>query len=271
MLPAGLVRPRVVVVAGKNDEPLSRFYQPIHCNDLVLREYEGLGHLHGGVCWTAGHVLALTLHRHYHHVVNKSTVVELGSGCGAAGLTCAKLGAFRVVLTDKHREILQGLRASALANELRTVKCAYLSWSGDLPREVADEAVDLVVAADALYSLPGTGAFLAACLAIAKKSPKVKILVCIEERWSTLECVDVIKLQDWTVKEVFTVHAEDLRRANESLKRSQHHVLDLRKSGDAKFRLYELTAPPQLVKRALDAEKKAATGLRTDSFINKRQ
>jgi len=197
--------------------------------------------------------------------------VELGAGCGAAGLTCAKLGAFRVVLTDKHREILQGLRASALANELRAVKCAYLSWSGDLPREVADETVDLVVAADALYSLPGTGSFLAACLAIAKKSPKVKILVCVEERWSTLECVDVIKLQDWTVKEVFTVHAEDLRRANESLKRSQHHVVDLRKSGDAKFRLYELTAPPQLVKRAMDAEKKAATGLRTDSFINKRQ
>ena len=78
VLPAGLVRPRVVV-AEKNDEPLSRFYQPIHCNDLVLREYEGLGHLHGGVCWTAGHVLALTLHRHYHHVVHKSTVVELGA------------------------------------------------------------------------------------------------------------------------------------------------------------------------------------------------
>ena len=47
VLPAGLVRPRVDV-AKEKDQPLSRFYQPIHCNDLVLREYEGLGHLRRG-------------------------------------------------------------------------------------------------------------------------------------------------------------------------------------------------------------------------------
>ena len=74
------------------------------------------------------------------------TVVELGAGCGLPGLLTAKLGASRVLLTDKDPVVLEALRLSVAANGLGDVcSVAPLAYGVDAP------GADLVLAADALY------------------------------------------------------------------------------------------------------------------------
>ena len=68
------------------DVELGWSYNVIPCGDLELREYDGLATKHGGSCWVASHVLALSLSRHYHKLLDRAVVVDLSSGCGAAGL-----------------------------------------------------------------------------------------------------------------------------------------------------------------------------------------
>jgi predicted nicotinamide N-methyase len=72
--------------------------------------------------------------------------VELGAGCGLPGLLTAKLGASRVLLTDKDPVVLEALRLSVAANGLGDVcSVAPLAYGVDAP------GADLVLAADALY------------------------------------------------------------------------------------------------------------------------
>ena len=132
-----------------------------------------------------------------------------------------------------------------------------MSHSGALPREIRDDArpVDVVLAADAIYTLGATAAFLRKLQAIAEKSKNFVALLCVEERPSTPEMVDGIKLRGWGVKEVYKTSSDDVRRAHDSLRTSRCHVTDLRgANAHGAYRLYELS-PPALVQDHGDGAK----------------
>eukprot|EP00930_Biecheleria_cincta_P055391 TRINITY_DN41713_c0_g1_i1.p1 TRINITY_DN41713_c0_g1~~TRINITY_DN41713_c0_g1_i1.p1 ORF type:complete len:649 (+),score=93.12 TRINITY_DN41713_c0_g1_i1:71-2017(+) len=94
-------------------------------------------------------------------IVRGRTVVELGCGCGLAGIVAALCGA-SVVLTDRDEECVELARESAEANATEIaaagghVECAVLDW--EWPEVTQDEVprifgnTDVVIASDPLYS-----------------------------------------------------------------------------------------------------------------------
>ena len=75
-----------------------------------------------GSMWHAGHALALYLIEHP-SIVQGKHVLELGSGCGLVGLTCAVLGAKSVVLTDLATQQMHLQRNIELTRGLWSQKC----------------------------------------------------------------------------------------------------------------------------------------------------
>jgi len=101
-------------------------------------------------------------------VVRGRTTVELGCGCGLAGVVAALLGA-SVVLTDRDPECVELAAATAAANATAIaaaggkVEFACLDWEWpllamrDTPRVFG--ATDIIIASDPLYTEDGTKAF----------------------------------------------------------------------------------------------------------------
>lgn len=74
------------------------------------------------LCWGAGQALARHLLDHPDAVAGR-TVIDLGSGCGVAGIAAALAGAARVVLCDRDPLALAAGRLNARWNGVR-VECA---------------------------------------------------------------------------------------------------------------------------------------------------
>ena len=239
--------------------------------DLVTREYTHCVHLHGGACWAAGQAAALTLDRSFASAVAGKTVVELGSGCGPAGLMCAKLGARRVFLTDRHKCLLPGLRETAAANGLAdgVVETCYLSFSGALPPEIDgdDGDVDVVVAVDQAYTTAAASALVDALTNLARKTPTLKVLLFVEVRPSTPACLAVIEAREWMMRHTADAHGDDLAAA--ALALSEAGALGALAPPPASLAVYELT-PPHTLFVAHDNDKHARP-LRADSFINSKK
>lgn len=139
-----------------------------------------------GQVWGAGAALG-------HSLIGKTLparpeVVEIGSGTGVAGLAAAIAGAARVVLTDmptcvgrlqqaieRNKEVLSGSEVLA----------APLEWGdAEAALAVAPEGVDLVIAADVLYSgEPAVHEALRASMVALGKARDASILHAYEERW----------------------------------------------------------------------------------------
>ena len=75
-----------------------------------------------GSIWHAGHALALYLIEHP-SIVQGKHVLELGSGCGLVGLTCAVLGAKTVILTDLATQQMHLQRNIELTRDLWSQQC----------------------------------------------------------------------------------------------------------------------------------------------------
>lgn len=75
-----------------------------------------------------------------------TTLLELGAGLGAPGLTAAASG-FKVTLTDYEQLILDFERVNAAASRLANVRCTLLDWLN--PPET--ERYDIVVGAEILF------------------------------------------------------------------------------------------------------------------------
>ena len=76
----------------------------------------------------------------------ETTLLELGAGLGAPGLTAAAAG-FSVTLTDYEELILDFERITAAASQLDTVRFAMLDWLN--PPEM--EQYDIVIGAEILF------------------------------------------------------------------------------------------------------------------------
>jgi predicted nicotinamide N-methyase len=113
--------------------------------------------------WGAGVVLPFWLARNA-HVVRGKHVIELGAGCGQAGIAAAILGARSVVLTDQP-EVLDHLasnvkrnNAAASAAGCSSFHAAPLVWSSTpselaVPPEIAThQHWQVVLVADCCYS-----------------------------------------------------------------------------------------------------------------------
>ena len=98
----------------------------------------------GAGVWAAALVLAHRLASHEQVTgcepfLGGRDVLELGSGCGLAGLAAGLLGARSVTLTDWLPSVLEGLARSAGLNGLRaTVSVRRLDWRDELARDEAE-------------------------------------------------------------------------------------------------------------------------------------
>ncbi|KAJ2775340.1 hypothetical protein IWQ56_000116 [Coemansia nantahalensis] len=97
-------------------------------------------------------------------IVRAKNVVELGAGCGLAGLVCAAAGAAQVVLTDFNGAVLQQLEHNRRINQAlaANVRVAELDWAdteacGHLARDadviIGDETGVLSQTVEGLRSL----------------------------------------------------------------------------------------------------------------------
>lgn len=86
--------------------------------------------------------------------VRGKRVLELGSGLGLVGLTCARCGAAAVVLTDRDVDLMEACARSIALNAFDQVSCARLDWA-EVISGVADvEALgtfDIILGADIIY------------------------------------------------------------------------------------------------------------------------
>lgn len=83
---------------------------------------------------------------------NGKTVVEFGAGTGLPGLTAAKLGASKVILTDI-QQLIPVLQKNVEVNELgdRVIVSQFV-WGSELPVELSElEHVDLVLLSDVFF------------------------------------------------------------------------------------------------------------------------
>ncbi|CAI2164305.1 16348_t:CDS:2 [Funneliformis geosporum] len=92
-------------------------------------------------------------------------ILEIGTGTGLVGLTCAKLGCPKVILTDYHPRVLSNVAYNVQSNQLdSTVHVEKLDWEeiayGEKKSPISDnisrEKFEIIVGADIVYEIPHT-------------------------------------------------------------------------------------------------------------------
>jgi predicted nicotinamide N-methyase len=101
-------------------------------------------------------------------LVSSAAVLELGAGVGLPGLLAARLGAFRVVLTDYEPQVVAHVaRNAALCSVAATVSGLCLDWTKlDALPPIHAHAYPLLLAADVLYIADIMPGFVAAVTAL---------------------------------------------------------------------------------------------------------
>ncbi|CAN6478841.1 unnamed protein product [Victoria cruziana] len=120
------------------------------------------------------------------------SVVELGAGTGLPGLTAAKLGSSRVILTDLP-ELLPGLRRNVEANDLvdGCVDVRPLRWGDDGDCSTLGPPFDVVLMSDLLYDVSASSALCRSIRALS--DDRTLILLSYELRAGTTECFQVLR------------------------------------------------------------------------------
>lgn len=147
----------------------------LHCDGSIAGQVWGAGAALGR------HLLLTTL-------PERPEVIEIGSGTGAAGLAAAAAGATSVILTDlpegvpRLKDMIQRNEAALQSTE---VTAAALEWGDEgAVRTLCADGVDLVLAADVLYSgEPAVHEALRATFVALAKPRDALILHAYEERW----------------------------------------------------------------------------------------
>lgn len=166
-----------------------------------------LSHLLGGRTWNGGTVLASYLNNNASWAARLRGgihVLELGAGTGVIGLAAATIaaGAGSTTLTDKDAGIVDALRTSLRSHGFgRACRAMTYTWGeGEAAPLLPLSAIggfDLILGGECLYSVGTSGAFCDALDALEPASASATILITIEERWSTQECLDVLLERGW--------------------------------------------------------------------------
>lgn len=177
-------------------------------NSIIIRELDNVCDsvtgrpLTGAWLWESALILAQFMSTHL-DFQNKS-VLELGAGAGLPGLTAARLGATRVVLTDV-KPLLPGLINNVEANGLGDrVEVRELVWGSDEPIQVSELGeFDMVIMSDVFYD-PEEMVGLGKTLKRVCGSGKDTVIWAVSEvRVWTSECLhELIKSQDFRVIEL---------------------------------------------------------------------
>ena len=103
------------------------------------------------------------------------SVIEIGAGCGAAGLMLA-LGGDEILLTDYQPEVLALLETNVRRNWLQgCASVQKLDWNDPPSLAIARRPWDLILCADIIYGLPSFAPLLQLLEALC--SPRTRILL----------------------------------------------------------------------------------------------
>lgn len=153
--------------------------------------------LTGSWLWNSALVLADFISTHV-AFTNKS-VLELGAGTGLPGLTAARLGANRVILTDM-KPLLPGLARNVEVNGLRgRVEVRELVWGSDELRLGRAGEFDVVLMSDVFYDAEQMAALGKTVRRVC--GAETGVWAASEVRPSTSECLKELVSQGFSVVE----------------------------------------------------------------------
>ncbi len=112
-------------------------------------------------------------------------VLELGAGCGIAGIALAQMMPdCSVFLTDlpEAQEMLQMNIDNAQLSHGSSAHLGLLEWGTELPSELLADKIDLVLISDCTYNADSCYALVDTLSRITQHSPEVQILVALKRR-----------------------------------------------------------------------------------------
>jgi hypothetical protein len=134
---------------------------------IVVSQDAGVFGGTGGRVWPAASALVRWQLRNP-NLVQGSSVLELGAGCGACGLFAAGMGASNVMLTDANRHCCELMTDSASANGLGAVKVQRLEF--EQLDKIPNGPFDLIIGSDITYRLVSQAA-LSEMIRVLLQSP----------------------------------------------------------------------------------------------------
>lgn len=112
-------------------------------------------------------------------------VLELGAGCGIAGIALSQMMCnCSVYLTDlpEAQEMLQMNIDNAKPRDGSSLQPGLLEWGSEIPAEMTRSKIDLVLISDCTYNADSCSALVQTLVKITQDSPDVKILVALKRR-----------------------------------------------------------------------------------------
>ena len=112
-------------------------------------------------------------------------VLELGAGCGIAGIALAQMMSnCAVFLTDlpEAQEMLQMNIENAQLGHKSSLHLGLLEWGTELPADFIADKIDLVLISDCTYNADSCSALVDTLSRVHQHSPGVKILVALKRR-----------------------------------------------------------------------------------------
>ena len=112
-------------------------------------------------------------------------VVELGAGCGIAGIALAQIVPdCSVYLTDlvEAQEMLQKNLDVAKPARGSSLQLGLLEWGSEIPSEIITRRIDLVLISDCTYNADSCSALVQTLVTLAQHSKGLKILLAMKRR-----------------------------------------------------------------------------------------
>ncbi|KAJ9067242.1 Methyltransferase-like protein 23 [Entomophthora muscae] len=163
----------------------------------TLKIYEILDSGFGCHLWPASIYLADYLWRERAELVGRS-IVELGAGCGLAGLVCAKLGASSI-LTDHPNNTLVLANCIKNVNVNQLEACCQvksLAW-GRFTKDILElPKIDYIIGSDTFYDRKDFEPLLATVAFLIEQNPDAVFLTAYQERRS---CIAKSMLADLSI------------------------------------------------------------------------
>ena len=134
-----------------------------------------------------GQIETLPLLKEYLHTQRNASlrVLELGAGCGIVGIALSKLlSRCSVLLTDlpEVEDIVAYNLAAAKPSDSSTVRFQVIDWDEELPKDVQNDGVDLILVSDCTYNADSQPALISVMSKLVRLSPNALVLVAMKRR-----------------------------------------------------------------------------------------